>query len=248
MKSVPCGRRWPASNNMKIQSQKGFTLVEITVASSISVVIGAAVLTFFIQGLRFNYSSQQQIKQLGTMRVLTNELIRNATRCHEFVMYDSTTAADRDNVADRKQIEIDGFGDEIHPTGNFVVFINYELPKPAAQNKYRVASIVGYYPQSTSDGAQELVKMTITLSTPSANSLETILQDNWATATRRVIANRIQPLALSTSTSTTPQVFYMRSRNNLAVCGQILESNVGTNTKNIYTHTRTFYFTLTVRS
>jgi prepilin-type N-terminal cleavage/methylation domain-containing protein len=231
------------------RNQRGFTLVEIVIAASIAGVLSAAALGFLVYNLKSVYSSQQQMKLLSTMRTLNNEFIRNASRAHEYVMYDSTNSADRDEVADRKSIEVDASsGLEVFPTGNFVVFITYELPKPATQNKYRIASVTGYYPRSTSDGRQELVKMTIAPSTPSTDTLEDLIADNWDTAPRTVIASRINALALSEATSTSPQMFYMHSPNNLAVCGQLFASNAGKDTKNAHTFTRTFYFTLTVRS
>ena len=61
---------------------------------------------------------------------------------------------------------------------------------------------------------------------------------------------RLIPLALSDNytESTVPQLFYRRANQNLAVCGQLLESSTRTNTKDRRSYTRTFYFTVTIRS
>jgi hypothetical protein len=208
---------------------------------------------FFVQSLKNGNASEQQIELLSDMRSFMDEMVFNGSRSHEFVLYNSTAAADR-TPENRKAVlnsENETDADDICPTGDFAVFVFYELPKPSSQEHYRIQKLVGYYLDDHDSGPPALVRMTIDLgSTPSTETVEEILSDNWSSATRRTIGTRVTPLALSDgyNDQTAPQLFYMRASQNLAVCGQLLQSTARVDTKDSRTQTRTFYFTVTVRS
>jgi hypothetical protein len=182
-----------------------------------------------------------------------NELIFTGSRSHELILYKSTAAADR--TADGRLVvtneATETVTDDICPTGDFAVFVYYELPKPAAQSKYRVSKLIGYYVDSSAANGPALVRMTIDLTgSPSTDSVETILTNNWNTAPRKVIASKVTPLALSDAATegTPPNLFYRRAGQSVAVCGQLLSSNAGKDTADRRSYTRTFYFTVTVRT
>src|SRR4029077_298570 len=105
--------------------------------------------------------------------------------------------------------------------------------KPSSVSTYRIAKLIGYYLNTIDSGPPQLVRITVDLSAnPSTSSVETILTNNWNTATKRVIAARVNPLALSDgyTVSTLPQLFYKRANQNIAVCGQLFQSATKTNT------------------
>lgn len=231
----------------------GFSLTEVIVAVTLVGLIGTGLIAFYVQSLRNSHGVDQQLKLLTTMRTFTEELIFTGSRSHELILYNSSTADDR-TLALRKIVvndDTEAEDDDICPTGNFAVFVFYELPKPAAQAKYRISKLIGYYLESTDSGPPALKRITINKSaSPSTDTVEKLLTDNWSTAPREVIARRVTPLALSDNytESTVPQLFYRRANQNLAVCGQLLESTGRSNTKDRRSYTRTFYFTVTVRS
>lgn len=234
-------------------SRSAFTLVELLIGISIVGMVSTAATAFYVQSMKTGYTSEQQMKLITTMRSLTNEMIFNGSRAHELILYNSTAASDR--TPELRKVVVneatETSSDDICPTGNFVVFIYYELPKPAAQAKYRIAKLIGYYLDQRDAGPAALTRITIDLTeAPSTDTVETILTNHWTSAARRVMAPRITPLALSDaySSSTPPQLFYKRANQNIAVCGQLLQSAKTTNTNDWRTYTRSFYFSVTVRS
>ncbi len=238
---------------MKTKSKSGFTLTEIMMVVGIGSVAMAGVMAFYVNCLKTSYAGTQETNLIASMRGLTNELIYNGSRSHELVLYPSATTSDI-TLAKRRIVQNDQTSattDDICPTGNLAVFVYYELPKPAAQAKYRIQSVIAYYLDETGSGLPSLVRMTIELgATPSTDAIEKVLTDNWSGAEHKVIARNVVPLALSDdyTESTSPQLFYRRASQNIAVCGQLRASGSKQDTADRRTYTRTFYFTVTVRS
>lgn len=247
---------------MKTRIKSAFTLVELLIVVTLTGLLTTCVLGFYIQSLYANNASEQQIKLAAKMRAFMNEMIFNGSRSHELILYKSAAAADRsstdangDGTPDSRLVVTNEASetptDDICPTGDFAVFVYYELPKPATASKYRIQKLVGYYIDSSAVNGPALVRMTVDFgATPSADPVETILANNWTTAPRKTIAPCVAPLALADTavSSTPPNLFYRRAGQSLAVCGQLLASTTGRNTADRRTYTRTFYFTVTVRT
>lgn len=235
------------------RKRSGFSVVELVIVAGLVGLISTGVMGFYVQSLKNTHSVEQQLKLLTTMRTFTDELVFNGSRSHELILYNSAAAADR-TFEGRKVVvndDTEASDDDICPTGNFAVFVYYELPKPAAQARYRIRKIVGYYLDQQGAGAPALMRITIDKeSAPSTSTVEDLLTAEWNSAPRQIIARRVTALALSDNytESTVPQLFYRRANQNLAVCGQLLESSSRTDTADRRTYTRTFYFTVTVRS
>lgn len=243
---------------MKHSRKAAYSLVEVMFAVAIAVIVGGAIMAFYIQALRAAYVSQQQITLQTTMRSITTELITNASRAHEMILYSSAAAADRADQSSRLAITLDEDDAEIHPTGDFALFIYYELPKPATELKHRIRKLIGYYTETVDSGPAKLTRIVIDLSgAPSSSTPEEILEANWEAASsgvtleRKTFAPRVTPLALSDdydSLTGSPQLFFLTSTENVAVCGQLLESAKRADTKDRRTLTRTFFFTVSVRA
>ena len=231
----------------------GFSVIELMITVGLAAMLGTGLISFFVQSLKGSNAIEQQMKLMTTMRKFTEELIFTGSRSHEVILYNSSDAADR-TLALRKVVinnDTESTDDDICPTGNFAVFVFYELPKPAAEAHYRIAKLVGYYLESVDSGPPALKRITIDKSAaPSTNTVEDLLTANWNSAPRETIAPRVTPLALSDNytESTVPQLFYRRASQNLAVCGQMLESTQRKDTADQRSYTRTFYFTVTIRS
>lgn len=248
---------------MKIlRPRAAFTLTELLVVMTLTSVVMAAVLGFYIQSLHGGNAAEQQIKLAGTMRSFMNELIFTGSRSHEVILYKSAAAADRtltdadgDGVPDSRlrvtNEDTETIADDICPTGDFAVFVYYELPRPAGLAKHRIKKLVGYYVDHSAPDGPALTRITVDLgSSPSSDPVETILANNWNSAPRRVLARHVAALALSDSAAddSPPNLFYRRAGQSMAVCGQILASAGGNDTADRRSQTRTFYFTVTVRT
>jgi prepilin-type N-terminal cleavage/methylation domain-containing protein len=242
--------------------RSGFTLTELLVAMALMGMISVVVLAFYIQSLQGGNATDQQIRLAGKMRSFMNELIFTGSRSHELILYKSADAADRtvtddddDGIPDSRlrvtNEDTETVSDDLCPTGDFAVFVYYELPKPASSSQYRIKRIVGYYVDEAAADGPALTRITIDLeSSPSTLPVETILANQWASAPRMVIAGRITPLALADTAADgdAPNLFYRRANQSMAVCGQMLASASGKDTADRRSYTRTFYFTVTVRT
>lgn len=238
---------------MNIRKKSGFTLVEIMVVSGIIGLVSLGLMGFYVQSMKTGYASEQQMSLITTMRSVMNEMVFNGSRSHELILYNSAAASDI--TADGRKVvtneATETTSDDICPTGDFAVFVYYELPKPSSVTKYRIAKLIGYYLETIDSGPPQLVRITFDMTgSPSTDTVENILLNNWNSATKRVIAARVNPLALSDgyTSSTLPQLFYKRANQNIAVCGQLFQSATKVNTNDTRTFTRTFYFSVTVRS
>jgi len=243
---------------MRRTKTHGLTLVEVMITLAIAVVLGGAIMSFYLASLRAGYGTQRQIGLQTTLRGLSAELIHEASRAHELVLFSSAASADRDAATDRRRITADEDGIDLHPTGDFAVFIFYETPRPAAQARYRIARLVGYYAEAIANQPSQLVRFEIDFrGSPSTQTVEQALAAYWnggtddIAVTRSILAPSILPLALSDHASLNggqPQLFYLTSVHNVAVCGQLFDSASGSDTKSALTYTRTFFFTLSVRT
>lgn len=236
---------------MKTRTSSGFTLVEIMVAIGVFSLLSAALTAFYLESLRSANATQQQVWLISDMRSFTSEMLFNASRAHEIVLYKSSAAADRADAASRRTVVVnEATNTLVCPTGNFVVFVHYELPKPTAQTLYRISKLVAYSLDQTGTAPGVLSRITIELGTPSTNTVEQILTANWSTAKRWTYSRMVTPLALADGavSTTTPSLFYKRSEQNLAICGQLLRSAGNYDSQDRRTMTRTMYFTVTTRS
>jgi prepilin-type N-terminal cleavage/methylation domain-containing protein len=248
------------------RSTRGFSLVEILVAMTLSGMLMAGVMAFYIQSLKSMYASDQRIKLAGQISRFSNELIVQASRSNQFILFKSATPADFDGSnsapdsgdSDRQTItSIDG-ADPLHPAGDFVVFVYYEIPKPTAQPAHRVNRLEGYFLNAATPGGTGAVrKVVVDLSAaPSTDSIEKILTDNWGT--KAVFSNYfplVRGLAepevidgAEVSTTPSPRLFYMSASRNVIITGQIFSSSRNTDTQDWRTYTNSFCFNITPRT
>lgn len=245
----------------------GFTLVEILVAMTVSGMLMAGVMSFYIQSLKSMYASDQRIKLAGQINRFSNELIVQASRSNQFVLFKSAAPADFDGTnpapaagdSDRQTITSIDEGDPIHPAGDFVVFVYYEIPKPTSQAVHRINKLEGYFLNASTPGETGPVrKVVIDLSSaPSTNSVEKILTDNWNTS--KAVFSTYFPLVrglavpevidgAAVSGTPSPRLFYMSASRNVIITGQIFSSSQNTNTRDWRTYTNSFCFNITPRT
>ncbi len=245
---------------------RGFSLVEILVAMTVSGMLLAGVMAFYIQSMKSMYASDQRIKLAGQINRFSNELIVQASRSNQFVLFKSATPQDFDGTnsapdsedSDRQNITSIDEEDPLHPAGDFVVFVYYEIPKPTAQTVHRISRLEGYFLNASVAGNTGPVrKVVIDLSaSPSTSSIESILTARWNNgAVFSTYFPLVRGLALpevidGTEVTTTPgpRLFYMSATRNVIITGQIFSSSQNTNTRDWRTYTNSFCFNITPRT
>lgn len=236
---------------MKTQNTRGFTLLEVLITTTLLGLLATAVMGFFVMNTKTSYITANEANTISTMRSLTNALIFTGSRSHECIIYPSSASSDRVEAKRQEVVVDETTGVETCPTGDFAVFVYYEVPKPSTETYHRIRKIVGYSLEPAARDDRQLVSITIDLSAaPSTDTVESILTAKWATAERKIVAERVVPLALSDgyTSATVPRLFYKRANQNLVVSGQIYQGGSTVNTADWRTRTRTFYFSVSIRS
>ena len=248
-------------------SRRGFSLVEVMVSMTIMSVLMSGVISFYLQNVKSMYASEQRIRLAGQIKRLSNELVVQASRSNQFVLFKSARATDFDgsnaapnsNNSDRQVINISDPTSPLHPAGDFVVFVYYEIPKPVNQAFHRISKLEGYFLSTTNAGGiGQLKKVVIDLSAaPSTNSIESILTSNWSTtAVFTTYFPQARGLATPEVVDGSPVVdggassrmFYMSDARNVIISGQVYSSVKDTTTSDSRTYTDTFSFNVTPRT
>jgi prepilin-type N-terminal cleavage/methylation domain-containing protein len=250
-----------------IRSQRGFTLVEIIVTLTVMTVLLGGVTSFYLQNIKSMYAAEQRMKLAGQIKKFSNELIVQASRSNQFILFKSAAPADFDgtntapdaNNSDRQIINVADPLNPLHPAGDFVVFVYYEIPKPVTEPFHRITKLEGYFLAAPAAGVPGPVqKVVIDLSaSPSTASVEAILTANWATAkfttyfplTRGLATPEvIDGTPVANGTTPTSRLFYMSDARNVIITGQIYTSGPGAVTGDRNTFTDSFFFTITPRT
>jgi len=198
--------------NMKTShSNRGFTLLEVLVATIIFGLMMTCLTAFLMQCLNSLNGSEQRMTLATEIKKFSNEMILQGSRSNQFILYKTATYADFDgvntppyadpNYPDRQAI-VSGTP-PLHPAGDFVVFVYFEFPKPtndASGNPltvHRISKLEGYYLTNTnSQGIGQVNKLIIDFTNnpttggamlagvtgPTTASVETILKAMWKTS------------------------------------------------------------------
>jgi len=218
------------------------------------------VMSFYMHVLKGIYVVGQRQALSADIRSFTDELIHNASRANQCILYLSSTPADY--ADDTKRLAIDTSSDpSLHPAGDFVVFVYYEFPKPTGLAKHRIRFIRGYFavPNASGIGILRKVEMDFTGTTtggvtavqPSQLPVETLLTNYWnvpATAKFTNFLINVRGLAQSETLVTSSRLFYKNDKRSMTVTGQIFESNTNVLTQDWKTYTESFNFVVSTRS
>jgi type II secretory pathway pseudopilin PulG len=253
---------------------RGMTLTEVIVVMTLATTVIAAACGFCIQILAGQVVVRQRLDQAMDVRRFSQELIHNASRANQVLLYKSQkTPTDWDTPSD--QLDISG---GLHPAGDFVVFVYYEFPQLSANGNYhRIKKIIGYYLDTVGGQIGAIKRVTIDLSKnlstgaatpadqvaayyfdpvpPNTNSkamIEQVMVDNWASA----IHTRFDVFALQARGLFKSEVvaegfgrlFYLRdSQLSMMVAGQLFTVNASPILKKSK-YTDSFNFSITPRS
>ena len=246
---------------------RGFTLTEILVGMTVGAMLLLGVMAFYIQSLKSMYASDQRIKLAGQINRFSNELIVQASRSNQFVLFKSANPVDFDGTnpapysgdSDRQVISNIDEDDPLHPAGDFVVFVYYEIPKPTAQATHRISKLEGYYLNAAvAGGTGPVRKVVIDLSaSPSTASIESILTSKWGTTAAKfstyfpLVRGLAVPQVIDNAVpigSPAARLFYMSASRKVFITGQIFSSSKNTNTTDWRTYTNSFCFNITPRT
>ncbi|GEM_PF-1190100 len=182
----------------KSSTSRGFTLAEIMIAMSIFALLMSMVMSFYLQSLRTMYASDQRMKLAAQIKKFSNELIVQASRSNQFVLFKSALPADfngsnpvpASNNSDRQSIL--GDTEDVsapRPAGDFAVFVFYQFPKETADVFHRIKKIEGYFLSPDTVGEPGKVrKVIVDLSTVltddiTKKTVEEILTAKWSIIT-----------------------------------------------------------------
>ncbi len=117
--------------------KKGYSLVEVIVALTISVAVIGGVMSFYIQFYKVSFINEQKNKINHDMRQLTGELTRAGRQANDHFIYKSISTADRDTASDRLLTD---------SSGDFLLFIYKDN-----STEVEISKIIGYFRENNGD-------------------------------------------------------------------------------------------------
>lgn len=129
-------------NTKRHLATKGFTLVEILIAMTITFMVIAGIMSFYIQFYKIGFTNEQRNRINRDIRQLTGELSRTGRQANDFFIYKSIAEADRDTAGDR---QLDG------RSGDLLVFV---FSGDSSGNE--TDKLVAYYRETSSSDVDAL--------------------------------------------------------------------------------------------
>jgi type II secretory pathway pseudopilin PulG len=250
----------------KQHRRQGFSLIELMIAGSISVVVTGMILSTYIQCMYGLNDSQQRMNLAYEMHSWTNELNARATQSNQFALYKTSTDLTTPQVFATSGSTL------LSPGGDVAVFAFYKFPKPTNSPVHAIRRVDVY--SLTGKGDQEVgriehISIEFATGKESDKLLQTILTDtkyyeggNWKAFSDADVTVRVQKLFPQVRglaipehedgdpiTGTPPnRLFYMSAERNVMVMGQHYSGNMNRNTNDRRTHTNGFSFNITPRT
>ncbi|MDG2168649.1 MAG: prepilin-type N-terminal cleavage/methylation domain-containing protein [Opitutales bacterium] len=125
-------------SNINTKPQKGFTIVELMIALSITALILGGLLSFNIQLIKGGLFSQNKNQINRDIRKVTNDIGMVAKESNYFIIYPSFDAADHQDSDDRLVTD---------ESGDFIMFV-HTSSSYISFGVHPVEKIVGYYRDS----------------------------------------------------------------------------------------------------
>jgi prepilin-type N-terminal cleavage/methylation domain-containing protein len=224
--------------------RRGFTLVEILVATTLTGLVAAGIVTFLRESLLIYYSVRAEHMINRDVRAITGRLGSDAVMANYFCLYPkfSTRTAIVDGVVVDGSL-VDG------QVGDFLVLV-YVDPAQATSGTSMITKLVGYYREVTDTTLNNgpVRRFEISLSTPVDAKSAPMYQilNTYVTGTASsypAISQLAQGLTTNTATQVvaTPPLFYNRLNRSVMISAQIsaslTEKGVSSLTGNTYNFT-----------
>jgi len=212
------------------RNQRGFSLAEVIIASSIMALVIGGTLAFNLQMIKAGYFSEMKNQINRDIRKVTNELSDMAMDANYFTLYRSFDSEDRNSASDRL------FGSE---TGDFIVFVFLSDQTNTLGNQL-VDKVAGYYRQPGEENMGPVQKFVIEYSTPVdiSSSSSTKLEDLFANSSNFSSTDEILQLTKGLARG---RLFYNFENRAIMVNGQIYHS------KNTIRYSDTYNLTISTR-
>lgn len=224
--------------------RRGFTLVEILVATALTGLVAAGVVTFLRESLLIYYSVRAEHMINRDVRAITGRLGSDAVMANYFCLYPNFST--RTALVDGAVVDgslVDG------QVGDFLVLV-YVDPAQATSGTSMITKLVGYYREVTNSTLNNgpVRRFEISLATPvdaKSAPMYQILNTyvTGAASSYPVISQLAQGLTSNTATQVvaTPPLFYNRLNRSVMISAQIsaslTEKGVSSLTGNTYNFT-----------
>jgi len=112
--------------------QRGFTLTEIIVATTILGFLSTGVMGFYIMNLKSQFVGEQKLLINGDIRKVTNQMVENARECNSFVIYQAFMNQTRwDGATESRDANANGsvtLADRLQngSSGDFLILVYYK--------------------------------------------------------------------------------------------------------------------------
>lgn len=212
------------------KKEKGFTLTELLIAVSVSIVAIAMCMSIFIDSFKMTFVSGEKNNINADIRKITREMSSVARQANYFRLYESMKAGQFDSKEDRKGLS---------ESGDFMLLAFRGPPAdPSDLNSRPYVRLVGYWRlvKNTSDNTGPVMKFDyeIPLTKQSTELYEVIPSASTIEAISREVITLSEGLA-------NKKLFYNHENKAIMVNGKIIHGN---DAKRV---TDTYNFTITAR-
>ena len=208
-------------------NKKGFSLIELLIALSISTMVIGGLLSFNIQLVKGGMFTEQKNQINRDIRKITTELSDVAKESNYFQIYPSFTLADRDDPVDRLYS---------NQSGDLVLFV-FTSENTVGLGTFPVERIVGYFRESTTRGelldVGPVKKFDVSFSTPIDITSGTLLESLIPTESASGITEVIE---LSKGTAQ-GNMFYNLGNKSVMINGQLYHGEKGIRASDTYNFT-----------
>ncbi len=204
----------------------GFTLTEVMMATVISALVSAGLLSFYLTSYKIGFVNQERNRINADMRSLTGQLLQDGRQANYFKIYKSVGETDRDTASDRV---MDG------GSGDMLAFV-YTVDGGSPMAPDKVSRIVCYFRDATTakDGLAPVRRYERSFEPATEDSLESLLPSGTSLA----LADEVLELSRGLANG---HLFYNFWGRSVMVNGQIVHGN---DAKRV---TETYNFTISPR-
>ncbi|MFT4901801.1 MAG: prepilin-type N-terminal cleavage/methylation domain-containing protein [Lentimonas sp.] len=220
-----------------IRTKKGFTLPEILVVLSISVVVGTMSSSFLIESMRVSLGITNNLDIELSIRKITNELSDEALEANSFIIYqtyfDAGHAISGSFRSPALGVAAADYRIRRGESGNFCLFIYNGIdPTPSDSNPAPIERLVGYYLNTEAEAdAQEILKFNVSVPTSDQYAaFESLIPSPAASSTHEVVVPRANGLISGS-------LFYNLYDKSVMVNGEIIHGTPSKQSSGTYNFT-----------
>ena len=207
--------------------RRGFTLVEIMLATTILGLVMAGIMTFFLDSLRTTFITQQKLNINGDIRDVTNKLADEAREANYFAMYSSfypqyTSAPFGDFRSPADGFSAEDYRQRKGNSGDFLLLVYTGIDtSPNDNTPAPIEKIIGYFRDGGSSDTEQAPVRRFEMSVPNGDQyddLETLIPSSLLAAGFPTVINLVTGPADG-------DLFYNIEDRSVLVNGKIIHGN-----------------------